>query len=85
VCPFPWGVPKGEKSPTKYWFSTLPADITFRQLVDATKKQAAPAGARASPRAGAAVLMRADAYSLTAASLLIMDGPGRLSARPARP
>ena len=25
--------PKGEKEPTKYWFSTLPEDITFQQLV----------------------------------------------------
>ena len=29
--------PEGEKSPTKYWFSTLPADIRFRQLVDTAK------------------------------------------------
>jgi SRSO17 transposase len=26
--------PEGEAEPTKYWFSTLPADIGFRQLVD---------------------------------------------------
>jgi SRSO17 transposase len=26
--------PEDEKAPTKYWFSTLPANIAFRQLVD---------------------------------------------------
>jgi SRSO17 transposase len=26
-----------EKAPTKYWFSTLPANIAFRQLVDTAK------------------------------------------------
>jgi hypothetical protein len=25
--------PEGEAEPTKYWFSTLPAEISFRQLV----------------------------------------------------
>jgi SRSO17 transposase len=29
--------PEGEKSPTKYWLSTLPADIPFRQLVDTAR------------------------------------------------
>jgi hypothetical protein len=29
--------PKGEKEPTKYWLSTLPEDISFRQLVDYAK------------------------------------------------
>ena len=29
--------PESEKEPTKYWPSTLPADITFDQLVDAIK------------------------------------------------
>ncbi len=29
--------PEGEAKPTKYWLSTLPADISFRQLVDLTK------------------------------------------------
>jgi SRSO17 transposase len=29
--------PKGEDTPTKYWLSTLPQDITFRSLVDLTK------------------------------------------------
>jgi SRSO17 transposase len=29
--------PEGEKEPTKYWFSTLPKNITFRSLVDMTK------------------------------------------------
>jgi SRSO17 transposase len=29
--------PKGEKEPTKYWLSTLPADITFKRLVDLAK------------------------------------------------
>jgi SRSO17 transposase len=29
--------PEGEAEPTKYWFSTLPADIRFRQLVDFAK------------------------------------------------
>jgi SRSO17 transposase len=29
--------PEGEAEPTKYWFSTLPADISFRQLVDVAK------------------------------------------------
>ncbi|MET4046103.1 hypothetical protein ABIC03_007842 [Bradyrhizobium sp. RT6a] len=29
--------PEGEAAPTKYWFSTLPANIGFRQLVDITK------------------------------------------------
>jgi SRSO17 transposase len=29
--------PEGEVEPTKYWFSTLPADISFRQLVDFAK------------------------------------------------
>ena len=29
--------PEGEAEPTKYWFSTLPADISFRQLVDFAK------------------------------------------------
>jgi SRSO17 transposase len=29
--------PEGEKAPTKYWLSTLPADIGFRRLVDVTK------------------------------------------------
>jgi SRSO17 transposase len=29
--------PKGEAEPTKYWLSTLPADISFRELVDFTK------------------------------------------------
>ena len=27
--------PKGEDEPTKYWLSTLPKNITFRDLVDA--------------------------------------------------
>jgi SRSO17 transposase len=29
--------PESESEPTKYWFSTLPADISFRQLVDFAK------------------------------------------------
>jgi SRSO17 transposase len=29
--------PEGEAKPTKYWLSTLPADISFRQLVDIAK------------------------------------------------
>jgi SRSO17 transposase len=29
--------PEGEKAPTKYWFSTLPPNIGFRQLVDIAK------------------------------------------------
>ena len=29
--------PQGENEPTKYWFSTLPDDITFRHLVDLAK------------------------------------------------
>jgi SRSO17 transposase len=29
--------PKGEKEPTKYWFSTLPEDINLRRLVDYAK------------------------------------------------
>jgi SRSO17 transposase len=29
--------PKGEEEPTKYWLSTLPDDISFRDLVDAAK------------------------------------------------
>ena len=29
--------PKGEKEPTKYWLSTLPKTIAFRDLVDAAK------------------------------------------------
>jgi SRSO17 transposase len=29
--------PRGDKEPTKYWLSTLPADITFERLVDLTK------------------------------------------------
>jgi len=29
--------PEGEAEPTKYWLSTLPADISFRQLVDFAK------------------------------------------------
>jgi len=29
--------PKGEKEPTKYWLSTLPADISFERLVDLAK------------------------------------------------
>jgi SRSO17 transposase len=29
--------PEGEAEPTKYWLSTLPADITFRRLVDFAK------------------------------------------------
>jgi SRSO17 transposase len=29
--------PEDEKAPTKYWFSTLPANIAFRQLVDIAK------------------------------------------------
>jgi SRSO17 transposase len=29
--------PEGEKEPTKYWLSTLPKNITYRALVDATK------------------------------------------------
>ncbi len=29
--------PEGEAGPTKYWLSTLPADISFRQLVDFAK------------------------------------------------
>ena len=29
--------PEGEKEPTKYWLSTLPKSITFRDLVDAAK------------------------------------------------
>jgi SRSO17 transposase len=29
--------PKGEAEPTKYWLSTLPADISFRRLVDIAK------------------------------------------------
>jgi SRSO17 transposase len=29
--------PEGEAEPTKYWFSTLPASMSFRQLVDFAK------------------------------------------------
>jgi SRSO17 transposase len=29
--------PEGEAEPTKYWFSTLPANVSFRQLVDFAK------------------------------------------------
>jgi SRSO17 transposase len=29
--------PEGEDEPTKYWLSTLPSNITFRDLVDAAK------------------------------------------------
>jgi len=29
--------PEGEDEPTKYWFSTLPEDIAFRDLVDIAK------------------------------------------------
>ncbi len=29
--------PEGEKEPTKYWLSTLPANISFRDLVDTAK------------------------------------------------
>jgi SRSO17 transposase len=29
--------PAGEAEPTKYWLSTLPADIDFRELVDFAK------------------------------------------------
>jgi SRSO17 transposase len=29
--------PEDEKAPTEYWFSTLPANIAFRQLVDTAK------------------------------------------------
>jgi hypothetical protein len=29
--------PEDEKEPTKYWFSTLPEDISFADLVDLTK------------------------------------------------
>jgi SRSO17 transposase len=29
--------PEGEEAPTKYWFSTLPANIGFRQFVDMVK------------------------------------------------
>src|SRR5258705_187881 len=29
--------PEGEKEPTKYWLSTLPSSIAFRDLVDAAK------------------------------------------------
>ena len=29
--------PEGEAKPTKYWLSTLPADISFRRLVDIAK------------------------------------------------
>jgi len=29
--------PEGEAEPTKYWLSTMPADITFRRLVDVAK------------------------------------------------
>jgi len=29
--------PEGEKEPTKYWFSTLPEDIAFAEMVDITK------------------------------------------------
>jgi hypothetical protein len=29
--------PEDEKEPTKYWFSTLPEDISFAELVDLTK------------------------------------------------
>ena len=29
--------PEGEDAPTKYWLSTLPSNITFRDLVDAAK------------------------------------------------
>ncbi|MGB7465445.1 MAG: transposase, partial [Candidatus Acidiferrum sp.] len=29
--------PEGEKEPTKYWLSTLPKTIAFRDLVDAAK------------------------------------------------
>jgi SRSO17 transposase len=29
--------PEGEDKPTKYWLSTLPADISFRRLVDTAK------------------------------------------------
>jgi SRSO17 transposase len=29
--------PEGAEAPTKYWFSTLPANITFNQLFDTAK------------------------------------------------
>ncbi|MET4483422.1 SRSO17 transposase [Bradyrhizobium sp. F1.13.3] len=33
----PIEAPAGEEAPTKYWLSTLPANIGFRRLVDAVK------------------------------------------------
>jgi hypothetical protein len=33
--------PEGEEAPTKYWFSTLPANIAFHQLVDTAKLRSA--------------------------------------------
>jgi len=35
ACLIEW--PEGEKEPTKYWLSTLPGSIAFRDLVDAAK------------------------------------------------
>ena len=29
--------PEGEKEPIKYWLSTLPEDVAFRELVDIAK------------------------------------------------
>src|SRR5665811_122757 len=31
--------PEGEEKPAKYWLSTLPKNITFRKLVDLTKRR----------------------------------------------
>jgi SRSO17 transposase len=36
--------PEGEAEPTKYWLSTLPADISFARLVDLTNPRVKPGG-----------------------------------------
>jgi hypothetical protein len=59
----------------------LSMQVVIEQRIDGflrfwIEKPAAPVGVRASPRTGA-VVMRADAY-MVAAAVLIMDGPGRL-------
>jgi len=60
-----WGLiewPEGEKEPTKYWLSTLPSNIAFRDLVDAASCAGASSATikSSSKRSGSGIMKDAD-------------------------
>jgi len=57
--------PEGEKEPTKYWLSTLPGSIAFRDLVDA---------GQAAPGASSAIISELQAAEVRARATIDQDG-----------